>query len=188
MADLSIAVLVGRLTRDAELKYTNGGQPVCHFSVATSSRKKKGDQWVDEPSFWDVDLWGKQGESLNQYLTKGKLVAVEGSMRQDRWEQEGQSRMKVQISANSVQLLGGGQGPGSGAPGGSFADAQGGSNGAPGNGNQGGAREWQGRGDSRAGAESSNGDTSRGEQTQSQPRQQAQKAPQSDDFSDDIPF
>lgn len=109
MADLSIAVLVGRLTRDAELKYTNSGQPVCHFAVATSSRKKKGDQWVDEASFWDVDLWGKQAESLNQYLTKGKLVAVEGTMRQDRWEQDGQSRMKVLVSANTVQLLGGGQ-------------------------------------------------------------------------------
>ncbi|MBU0928704.1 MAG: single-stranded DNA-binding protein [Spirochaetes bacterium] len=106
MADLSVAVLVGRLTRDAELKYTNSGQAVCHFSVATSSRKKKGDQWVDEASFWDVDLWGKQGESINQYLVKGKLVAIEGSMRQDRWEQDGQSRMKVIINANTVQLLG----------------------------------------------------------------------------------
>jgi len=106
MADLSIAVIVGRLTRDAELKYTNSGQAICHFSVATSTKKKKGDQWVDEASFWDVDLWGKQGESLNQYLVKGKLVAVEGSMRQDRWEQDGQAKMKVIISANSVQMLG----------------------------------------------------------------------------------
>ncbi len=118
MADLAVAVIVGRLTRDAELKYTNSGQAVCHFSVATSSRHKKGDQWVDESSFWDVDLWGKQGESINQYLTKGKLVAVEGAMRQDRWEQDGQTRSKVLISANSVQLLGstGGQG-GSGGSG-----------------------------------------------------------------------
>lgn len=116
MSDLAVAVIVGRLTRDAELKYTNSGQAVCHFSVATGSRRKKGDQWVEESSFWDVDLWGKQGESINQYLTKGKLVAVEGSMRQDRWEQDGVTRTKVQITANTVQLLGspGGQG---GAPG-----------------------------------------------------------------------
>ncbi len=112
MSDLAVAVIVGRLTRDAELKYTNSGQAVCHFSVATSSRRKKGDQWVEESSFWDVDLWGKQGESINQYLTKGKLVAVEGSMRQDKWEQDGQTRSKTLISANTVQLLGssGGQG------------------------------------------------------------------------------
>jgi single-strand DNA-binding protein len=125
MADLSVAVLVGRLTRDAELKYTNSGQAVCHFSVATSSRKKKGDQWVDEASFWDVDLWGKQGESLNQYLVKGKLVAVEGTMRQDRWEQEGQSRMKVIVSANTVQLLGSNTGN-SGQPYGGSQGTQGG--------------------------------------------------------------
>jgi single-strand DNA-binding protein len=76
------------------------------FSVATGSRRKKGDQWVEESSFWDVDLWGKQGESINQYLTKGKLVAVEGSMRQDRWEQDGQTKSKILVTANSVQLLG----------------------------------------------------------------------------------
>ena len=105
MSDLSIAVLVGRCTRDAELKYTQGGQPICHFSVATSARKKQGSEWVDEASFWDVDLWGKQGESLQQYLTKGKQVAVEGSMRQDRWESEGQKHMKVIVNANTVQLL-----------------------------------------------------------------------------------
>ena len=116
MADLSVAVLVGRLTRDSELKYTNSGSAVCHFSVATSAKRKKGDQWVEEASFWDVELWGKQGESLNQYLVKGKLVAVEGSMRQDRWEQDGQPRMKVIVSANTVQLLGGGQQQGQQAP------------------------------------------------------------------------
>jgi len=109
MADLSVAVLVGRLVRDAELKYVSSGQAICHFSVATSSRKKKGDQWIDEASFWDVDLWGKQGESLNQYLVKGKQVAVEGTMSQDHWEQDGQKRMKVKINANSVQLIGGGE-------------------------------------------------------------------------------
>lgn len=109
MADLSIAVLVGRLTRDSELKYTSGGSPICSFSVATSSRKKKGDQWIDEASFWDIELWGKQGESLNQYLVKGKQVAIEGTMRQDRWEKDGQPRMKVVVNAQTVQLLGGGQ-------------------------------------------------------------------------------
>lgn len=107
--DLSIAVLVGRLTRDAELKYTNSGQAICHFSIATSARVKKGSDWIDEASFWEVDLWGKQGESINQYLTKGKQVAVEGSMRQDKWEKDGVKHIKVIINANTVQLLGSGQ-------------------------------------------------------------------------------
>ncbi len=127
MSDLAVAVIVGRLTRDAELKYTNSGQAVCHFSVATGSRRKKGDQWVEESSFWDVDLWGKLGESINQYLTKGKLVAVEGSMRQDKWEQDGQTRSKTLISANTVQLLGssGGQGNASGQGSSSYERPQG---------------------------------------------------------------
>jgi single-strand DNA-binding protein len=117
MGDLAVAVIVGRLTRDAELKYTNSGQPVCHFAVATNSRTKKGEQWVDESNYWDVDLWGKRGETINQYLTKGKLVAIEGDMRQDRWEQDGQTKMKVRINANDVQFLGTGPGGYAGAEG-----------------------------------------------------------------------
>lgn len=114
MADVNHVILIGRLTRDAELKYTSGGQPVCKFGLAINRRKKQGDQWVDEANFFDIVLWGRAGESLNQYLTKGKQVAVEGELRQDRWEQDGQARSKVEIQANNVQLLGGGQGDKSG--------------------------------------------------------------------------
>jgi len=173
MADLSIAVLVGRLTRDAELKYTNSGQPVCHFSVATGNRRKKGDQWVDETSFWDVDLWGKQAETLNQYLTKGKLVAVEGTMRQDRWEQDGQARLKVIVNANSVQLLGGGQGQGQGGNPSEGSYQQG----------QRGGGEWQGRSEQ---ARPGDGQRS-GEAPRPQGREAARPA-SPDEFSDDIPF
>ncbi|MDR2740946.1 MAG: single-stranded DNA-binding protein [Treponema sp.] len=111
MADINHVVLVGRLTRDAELKYTAGGQAVCKFSIAINRRRKSGDQWVDEANFFDIVLWGRQGEALNQYLIKGKQVGVDGELRQDRWEQDGQNRSKVEIVANNVQLLGGG-GPG----------------------------------------------------------------------------
>lgn len=117
MADLNHVILIGRLTRDAELKYTANGQAVCKFSVAVNRRRKNGDQWVDEPNFFDVVLWGRSGETLNQYLVKGKQVAVEGELRQDRWEQDGQNRSKVEILANNVQLLGGGQGGGSASTG-----------------------------------------------------------------------
>lgn len=110
MADVNHVILIGRLTRDAELKYTSGGQAVCKFGLAINRRKKQGDQWVDEANFFDIVLWGRAGESINQYLTKGKQVAVEGELRQDRWEQDGQSRSKVEIMANNVQLLGGGSG------------------------------------------------------------------------------
>jgi single-strand DNA-binding protein len=124
MADLNHVVLVGRLTRDAELKYTANGQAVCKFSVALNRRRKSGDQWVDEANFFDIVLWGKQGESLNQYLIKGKQVGVDGELRQDRWEQDGQNRSKVEIVANNIQLLGGG--PGGSGGGGSSSGVGGG--------------------------------------------------------------
>jgi single-strand DNA-binding protein len=108
MADVNHVILIGRCTRDAELKYTSGGMAVCKFAIAVNRRKKSGDQWVDEASFFDVVAWGKTGEALNQYLVKGKQVAVEGELHQNRWEQDGQSRSKVEINASNIQLLGGG--------------------------------------------------------------------------------
>jgi single-strand DNA-binding protein len=127
MADLNHVVLVGRLTRDAELKYTANGQAVCKFSVAVNRRRKNGDQWVDEANFFDIVVWGRQGETLNQYLIKGKLVGVDGELRQDRWEQDGQNRSKVEIVATNLQLLGGnptgGAGGGTGSGGGATPSA-----------------------------------------------------------------
>ncbi|MDR3303727.1 MAG: single-stranded DNA-binding protein [Treponema sp.] len=105
--DLNHVVLIGRLTRDAELKYTANGQAVCKFSIAVNRRRKTGDQWVEEVSFFDIVVWGRMGESLNQYLIKGKMVAIDGELRQDRWEQDGQNRSKVDVVANNIQLLGG---------------------------------------------------------------------------------
>ena len=111
MVDLNHVVLVGRLTRDAELKYTPSGQAICKFSIAVNRRKKVGEQqWEDEASFFDIVLWGRQGESLHPYLMKGKMVGVKGELRQDRWQQDGQNRSKVEIVADYLQLLGGGPG------------------------------------------------------------------------------
>jgi single-strand DNA-binding protein len=107
MKDLDHVVLIGRLTKDAELKYTAGGSAVSKFSIAVNRRIKSGDQWKDEASFFEIDLWGKQAESLNQYLIKGKQIAITGELVQDRWTQDGQNRSKVYIKADDVQLLGG---------------------------------------------------------------------------------
>lgn len=109
MADVNYVVLIGRLTRDAELKYTSGGMAVCKFAIAVNKRRKQGEQWVDEANFFDIVLWGRSGENLNQYLVKGKQVAVEGELHQNRWEQDGQARSKIEIMADNVQLLGGNQ-------------------------------------------------------------------------------
>ena len=110
MADINKVVLVGRLTRDAELRYTNSGVAMSKFSLAINRRRKVGDQWEEEANFFDVVLWGKQAEALNQYMVKGKQVGIDGELRQNRWEQDGQPRSKVEISANNIQLLGGGRG------------------------------------------------------------------------------
>ncbi|MGO9309203.1 MAG: single-stranded DNA-binding protein [Spirochaetia bacterium] len=118
MADINRVVLVGRLTRNAELKYTNNGSAVSKFGLAINQRRKKDDQWVEEAHFFDIVLWGKTAESLNQYLVKGKQVGIEGQLRQNRWEQDGQARSKVEIFATNVMLLGSGSGgrQGQGAP------------------------------------------------------------------------
>jgi single-strand DNA-binding protein len=110
MADINHVVLTGRLTRDAEVKYTVDGQGICKFSVAVNRRRKQGEQWVDEADFFDVVVWGRQGETLSRYLVKGKLVGIDGTLRQERWEQGGQNRSKVEVVATNLQLFGGGEG------------------------------------------------------------------------------
>jgi len=104
--DLNRVILVGRLVRDSELQYTNSGYPVCKMSLAVNRRVKKGDNYEDEGNFFDLVLWGKRGESLNQYLIKGQQIAVEGQLKQDRWEQDGNKRSRVVIELSNVQLVG----------------------------------------------------------------------------------
>lgn len=112
--DINVVVLVGRLVRDCEVKVTAGGTSVCRFSVAVNRRKKTGDNWADEVNYFDVALWGRSADSLKTYLTKGRQVSIEGELRQNRWEQDGQQRSRVEIFANNVQLL---SSPGTGVDG-----------------------------------------------------------------------
>lgn len=105
--DLNQVMLVGRLTRDAELRYTNSGYPVANFSLANTQRRKRGDEWTEEGHFFDCEMFGRRAESLSRYLVKGKQLGVHGQLRQDRWEQEGRTRSRVVISVNNIQLLGG---------------------------------------------------------------------------------
>jgi len=105
MAEINSVVLVGRLTRDAELKYSQGGMPIAKFSLAINRRKKVGETWTDEANFFDVTMMGKSAESVHRFLVKGKMVGVQGELRQNRWEQDGQPRSKVEIFAFSLQLL-----------------------------------------------------------------------------------
>ena len=110
MRDINVVALVGRLTRDSELKYTKSGMPIARFSLAINRSVKRGEEWEDEASFIDIDFWGKAAEAVNRFLTKGQQVAVEGELRQDRWEQDGQARSKVVVVASNVRLMGSPQG------------------------------------------------------------------------------
>ncbi len=107
MEDLNDVFLIGRLTRDGEMNYTNNGTAVMNFSIAVNRRHKNGERWEDEAHFFDCALWGKSAEALAAYLLKGKQVALKGELRQDRWVHEGQKRSKVKIHVIKVQLLGG---------------------------------------------------------------------------------
>jgi single-strand DNA-binding protein len=108
--DINQVTLIGRLTRDAELKYTGGGTAMCRFALAVNRGVKRNEKWETEVDFFDCILWGKRGESLSQYLAKGKQIGVSGELRQNRWtNDQGQNRSKVEIHALNVQLLGGGK-------------------------------------------------------------------------------
>jgi len=106
-SDLNSVTLVGRLTRDAELSYLPSGTAVAKISLAVNRNRKEGEQWISEANYFDVSLFGRSAENLKAYLTKGKQIAVQGSLRQDRWEKDGQKFSRVNIVANDVQLLGG---------------------------------------------------------------------------------
>ena len=108
--DINHVVLVGRLTRDAELKYTPSGMAVSKLGIAVNRSKKVEERWEEEANFFDVTVWGRQAEALNQYLLKGKQIGVDGELRQERWVQDGANRSKVTINANNIQLLAGGPG------------------------------------------------------------------------------
>ncbi|MCP4350692.1 MAG: single-stranded DNA-binding protein, partial [Desulfobacterales bacterium] len=105
--DINRVIQVGRLTKNAELSYTTTGFALTKMSIAVNRRKKQGDQWVDEANFFDVVIWGKRGEALQNYLVKGQQIAIEGELKQERWEKDGVKRSKVTIEASNIQLLGG---------------------------------------------------------------------------------
>ena len=107
MTDMNSVVLIGRLTRDSELKYSTSGNAICSFSLAVNRSVKKGEKWEDEASFFDCTMFGKMAESVNKYLEKGKQVSIVGELVQNRWENDGQKHSKVEIIVNKLQLLGG---------------------------------------------------------------------------------
>ena len=107
--NVNVAVITGNLTRDPELRSLPSGTSVCKLRVAVNSRRKDGQsgEWVDKPNYFDVTVWGAQGENCSTYLSKGRPVAVQGRLDWREWEAEGGGkRQAVEIIADSVQVLG----------------------------------------------------------------------------------
>ncbi len=103
--DMNVVAIVGRLVRESEIRYSQNGGAVCRFSIAVNRRKRVGDRWEDEANFFDCIYFGKAAESVNQYLTKGRQVSIVGELHQSRWEQDGQTRSRVEIYVSNLTLL-----------------------------------------------------------------------------------
>lgn len=120
-ANINRVIITGNLTRDPELRSLPSGMSVCSLRIATNTRRKDGQsgEWVDKANYFDVTIWGRQGENAAQYLAKGRPVAVDGRLEWREWQdQQGNNRQSVEIVADNVQFLGapgeGGQGGGGG--------------------------------------------------------------------------
>ena len=121
MASFNKVILMGNMTRDPEVRYTPGGTAVSETGLAVNARRKdaKG-EWVDETTFVDVTLWGRQAEIAGEYLTKGSPILVAGRLKLDSWEEDGQKRSKLRVVCENMRMLGGkgggGRGGASGPP------------------------------------------------------------------------
>jgi len=110
MPSYNRVILLGNLTRDIELRAIQSGTSVAEVGLAVNDRVKKGDEWIDETTFVDVTLWGRTAEVANEYLSKGSPVLIEGRLKLDTWEKDGQKRSKLRVVAEKMQMIGGGRG------------------------------------------------------------------------------
>jgi len=104
MSDINSVMLIGRLTKDVELKYISTGSAVANFSIAVNDYVKDSDNYVN---FFQIEVWGKMAENCSKYLGKGSQVAIAGKLRQNRWKNEmGESRSIIKVVAKTVQFIG----------------------------------------------------------------------------------
>ena len=107
MANFNRVIVVGNLTREVELKYTQGGTAVTEIGLAINERRKtKEGETVEETTFVDVTLWGRTAEVAAEYLSKGSPVLIEGRLKLDTWETDGQKRSKLRVVGERMQMLG----------------------------------------------------------------------------------
>jgi single-strand DNA-binding protein len=108
MASFNRVILVGNLTRDVEVRYLPSGTPVADIGLAVNDRRKnQAGEWVEDTTFVDVTLWARTAEVAGEYLSKGSPILIEGRLKLDTWETEGQKRSKLKVVAERMQMLGG---------------------------------------------------------------------------------
>lgn len=106
--DLNVLIIIGRLVKDPEIKYTASGAPIAKFTIANNASYTQNGEKKELTNFFDVNVWGNQAVNCEKYLKKGSQVAIEGHIRQNRWTDNatGKTVSKVEITANSVQFIG----------------------------------------------------------------------------------
>ncbi|HVU23504.1 MAG TPA: single-stranded DNA-binding protein [Opitutus sp.] len=121
MANFNKVYLIGNLTRDPELRVTPKGTAICQFGIAVNRQfKDESGALRDDTTFVDIEAWGKQGEVISKYMTKGRPLFIEGRLKLDQWEDKnsGQKRSRMKVVLEGFQFLGGGQRDGGGGAGG----------------------------------------------------------------------
>lgn len=107
MANFNRVILVGRLTRDIDLRYTASGLAVTDAGLAVSDRRKnQAGEWVEETTFVDVTLWGRTAEVASEYLGKGSPILIEGRLKLDTWETNGEKRSRLRVVCERMQMIG----------------------------------------------------------------------------------
>ena len=116
MNDINHTIVIGRLVRDGDFGYIPSGTARLNISIAVNESHKGQNGWTDYTNYFDVTIWGKTAENLKPYLLKGKQVAIEGHLQQQRWQKDGQKFSKIVIIADNIELCGGREGNGQSAP------------------------------------------------------------------------
>lgn len=121
MASFNRVILLGNLTRDIEIKHLQSGMSVAEIGIAVNDRRKdQSGNWIEETTFVDVTLWGRTAEVAAEYLGKGSPILIEGRLKLDQWEKDGQKRSKMRVICEKMQMIptGGAKGGGGGGRGG----------------------------------------------------------------------
>lgn len=105
MPSYNRVILMGNITRDFEIRHTPAGTAVTDLGLAVNNRVKSGEAWVDEPTYVDVTLWGRHAEIAEKYLSKGSPVLIEGRLKLDTWESEGETRRKLKVVGEKVEFV-----------------------------------------------------------------------------------